>query len=148
MKGGAVLPMRWVIAVFPETTTTVPGPAPKEEESDNEVIMVGGVSFSPLAQSIGAREWYDTSKHPPPPYRAQALLDGLYVRLYLRYSDGARLPGEYQSDFQAIAEGWQKEYRLSPPLPVVGVTDVFEWSRKETEQLLSEEQNIAEFPKP
>jgi hypothetical protein len=139
MKGGAVLPLRWFI----EGSEA----APRQEAGDVELIDFGGISFSRLAQSIGAPEWYehDTSKHPTPGYRAQAAIIGLYVGLYLKYSDEARLPGA--SDSRAIAEDWQKEYKLSPPLPDIGVTDVFEWSRKAPQQLLSEEENIAEFPK-
>jgi hypothetical protein len=167
MMNGAVFPTRWYL----EGSKTAPKQATdqnakdveltrwfsegskaetKQEASDFELIAFGGVSFSRLARSIGSREWYDTSKHPPPPYRQEAALIGLWVGLYLRFSDEARLP--VSPDSQAFAETWHIEYkeymRHSPPLPDIGETDVFQWSRKATEQLLSEEENIAEFPKP
>jgi hypothetical protein len=138
MQGGSILPHRLAIEGMDATLS-------EREMDDWKFIADGGIRWSRLARLIGAKEWHDTTKHPPAPYRQEAVLTGLFIGAYLKYADEALMAGT--SDSRALVEKWRKQYALTlPPLPEIG-EDLFEWSRRATEKMLAQEKTVAEFPK-
>lgn len=137
IQDGAVLPQ-----AIGDLSKGAQNVSPKEW-ADWGLIADGGVGWSRLAQAIGSTEWHDSTRHPPPPYRLQSALTGLYSGLFLRYAQDAEGTGSVAA--KTLVSNWRSNYSLQPPLPQIG-EDAFTWSRNAAISVLSQEPGLAEFP--